>query len=193
MWKILGFVLKYTRHHCPRSQEGRREREGGEKRQREWKEGVEERSRGQIEVLREERLLTGGRGGPRKKGRGERLRPERDLSEIILTAGLNRRSDRRRNGGEKKAENGEKRKRMTELLKINLASLSEGAEEGNASNRKHHRIKTLRPNRCTVALKEETHSNEVLKVTGRRLNSQTSSLEQTAEIKCSRVIAVLTP
>lgn len=147
----------------------RREGERGgreEKRQREWKEGVEERSRGQIEVLREERLLTGGRGGPRKKGRGERLRPERDLSESILTAGLNRRSDRRRNGGEKKAENGEKRKRMTELLKINLASLSEGAEEGNASNRKHHRIKTLRPNQCTVALKEETHSNEVLKVTG---------------------------
>lgn len=66
----------------------RREGErGGEKRQREWKEGVEERSRGQIEVLREERLLTGGRGGPRKKGRGERLRPERDLSEIILTGG----------------------------------------------------------------------------------------------------------
>lgn len=36
----------------------RRERGG----QREWKEGVEERSRGQIEVLREERLLKGGRG-----------------------------------------------------------------------------------------------------------------------------------
>ena len=41
----------------------RRERGG----QREWKEGVEERSRGQIEVLREERLLKGGRGRGKRR------------------------------------------------------------------------------------------------------------------------------
>lgn len=63
-------------------------------------------------------------------------------------------------------ENGGKRKRMIELLKINLVSLSEGAEEGNASHGKHHCIKTFRPNQCTMALKEEKQSNEVLKVPG---------------------------
>ena len=51
----------------------------------------------------------------------------------------------------------------------------------------------FRPNQCTMALKEGKQSNKVLKVQAGDLTSQTSSLEQTALIKCGPVTAVLIP
>jgi len=78
LWKILGFLLKYTRHHCPRSQG--KQREGEERR------GAEGSQR-KIEVLKDKPSERRRKG----KRRNHCGLEKKSLFEMILIVGLTRR------------------------------------------------------------------------------------------------------